>query len=66
MIKHDHLFEESGSKTIMRNQFWFESPGWLLGSLFNKLILVKYLRDLLIKRNQMIKTVAESEQWKSY
>jgi ligand-binding SRPBCC domain-containing protein len=63
-IRHDHLFEESGGKTIMRDVFQFDSPYGVLGILFNKLILAQYLRQLLIKRNQMIKEVAESERWK--
>src|SRR5688572_13770876 len=31
MIKHDHLFERSGDKTVMRDKFEFKSPGWILG-----------------------------------
>lgn len=65
MIRHDHLFEEAGEKTVMRDVFEFESPGAILGRVFNKLFLKKYLRDLLIKRNKMIKKVAESERWKT-
>ena len=61
MIKHDHLFEESGNRTVMRDIFMFESPGWILGIVFNKLVLIKYLRDLLLKRNKIIKEPAESE-----
>jgi len=64
MIKHDHIFERLGHKTVMRDKFQFESPGWILGIVFNKIILIQYLRDLLIKRNQIIKEVAESERWK--
>jgi ligand-binding SRPBCC domain-containing protein len=65
MIRHDHLFEESGDKTIMRDKFEFESPAGFLGLIVNKLILEKYLRNLLIKRNRMIKEVAEGDQWKT-
>lgn len=64
-IRHDHVFEESGNITVMRDHFYFESPGWILGRVFNKIILTRYLRDLLIKRNQIIKDVAESERWKT-
>ena len=64
MIKHDHVFEDSGDKTVMRDKFQFESPGWIFGFVINRLILIKYLRELLIKRNQIIKDVAESERWK--
>lgn len=65
MIKHDHLFEGSGDKTVMRDKFQFESPGGILGSLFNTLVLEKYLRNLLVTRNRIIKEVAESDQWKT-
>ena len=64
MICHDHIFEEDGKKTIMRDNFQFESPGGLFGALFNKVMLEGYLRDLLIGRNQVIKEVAESDGWK--
>jgi ligand-binding SRPBCC domain-containing protein len=65
MIRHDHLFQTSGDKTIMKDKFYFESPGWLLGMLFNKAILINYLRNLLIKRNQIIKEVAENRRWRT-
>lgn len=64
MIKHDHLFGEAGDKTVMRDRFEFESPGRMVGRMLNKLILIRYLRHLLMKRNQIIKEVAESERWK--
>lgn len=64
VIRHDHLFQTIGSKTEMKDEFYFESPGWLLGACFNQLVLTKYLRELLSKRNEIIKEVAESERWK--
>lgn len=60
MIRHDHHFEAAGNTTVMHDRFEFESPGGILGVLFNKLILTRYLRNLLSKRNQMIKAVAEA------
>lgn len=65
VIKHDHWFEEAEDKTVMKDGFYFESPGGILGILFNKTVLSKYLRDLLERRNQMIKEVAESKKWKA-
>jgi ligand-binding SRPBCC domain-containing protein len=67
MIQHDHWFESRGDNiTVMKDQFRFESPGWILGKLFNKVILEKYLRDLLDKRNNIVKQAAESRNWKSH
>jgi ligand-binding SRPBCC domain-containing protein len=62
-IKHDHLFRRSGGNTVMKDKFYFETPGWILGTLFNSLVLTSYLRSLLTKRNQMIKRIAESSDW---
>jgi len=62
-INHDHIFRESGSNTVMKDKFYFESPGWIFGDLFNNLVLTGYLRSLLTKRNQIIKRTAESGDW---
>ncbi|HYF68475.1 MAG TPA: SRPBCC family protein [Ohtaekwangia sp.] len=64
VIRHDHIFQTLGTKTEMRDKFYFESPGWILGVCFNQLVLTKYLRALLNKRNEIIRDVAESERWK--
>lgn len=63
-IKHDHTFETTGNTTIMRDDFWFQSPGGILGKLINRMVLTWYMRRLLIKRNSVIKKVAESDDWK--
>jgi len=65
MIIHDHTFEESGSITVMKDKFEFESPLGIIGQIINKVVLEKYLTRLLKKRNQMIQEVAESERWKA-
>jgi hypothetical protein len=48
----------------MTDKFLFESPFGILGDIFNKLILTKYLKAFLIERNQIIKDFAESDKWK--
>jgi ligand-binding SRPBCC domain-containing protein len=65
MIRHDHIFQEFFKETIMIDRFEFESPGGALGEMFNRLVLEKYLLTLLVKRNKMIKDVAESDLWKN-
>lgn len=42
----------------------FKSPYNIIGSVFNKIYLTRYLRDLVIKRNECIKLYAESGEWK--
>ncbi|MBL7697876.1 MAG: SRPBCC family protein [Chitinophagaceae bacterium] len=64
MIRHDHIFEEKQGYTLMSDKFRFESPGWIFGDIFNTLVLKKYLGSLLKKRNNIIKQVAETDQWK--
>jgi ligand-binding SRPBCC domain-containing protein len=63
MIKHEHVFKEEGGLTIMTDHFVFESPFGMAGKVFNFLILKRYLKNLLTKRNQLIKDYAESEKW---
>lgn len=65
MVRHDHIFEEYQDTTIMRDKFEYEVPGGIIGKTFDLLILEKYLRRLLEKRNQMIKEVAEGHRWKT-
>jgi ligand-binding SRPBCC domain-containing protein len=62
---HDHNFKLIKGIVIMKDRFHFESPFGILGKIFNQIILTKYMKDLLIKRNNVIKEFAESDKWKS-
>ena len=64
LMRHEHKFEQVNNKVIMTDIFLFKSPLGLLGKIFNKLILTKHLRQLLITRNNIIKEFAETEKWK--
>lgn len=64
-LHHQHLFEWNGKETIMTDLFAFKAPFGIIGDLFSKLILTNYMKGFLIKRNAMIKEVAESSKWKS-
>lgn len=59
-IRHDHYFTAKGDATLMQDDFHFETPLGLIGKLFNVIYLNEYLRVLLIRRNEVIKTAAES------
>ena len=63
---HDHFFSQQGNITVMRDVFDFQSPLGILGRMADQLFLIRYLRSLLKTRNNMIKTVAESDQWQLY
>ncbi|RVU01466.1 cell division protein [Mucilaginibacter limnophilus] len=59
-FRHEHRFMENNGQTVMTDIFIFEAPfGWI-GAFFSKLILKKYMTNLLAKRNAVIKSVAEA------
>ena len=63
---HDHFFAAEGAGTVMRDVFDFTSPGGWLGWLAERAFLTRYLRALLVRRNQAIKETAESGRWAAY
>ena len=66
-MQHDHYFEEiSAVETEMKDRFVFSAPFPLLGPLAERVFLKRYMEDFLVKRNHMIKEVAESADWQAY
>jgi len=63
-IHHVHKFEETNGLVTMTDFFEFSTPYGIFGKLFNVIILTSYLRKLLVKRNEIIKQYAETDQWK--
>jgi ligand-binding SRPBCC domain-containing protein len=63
-LHHQHFFEQKNNATIMRDLFIFEVPFGIFGKLFSKLVLANYMKGFLIKRNETIKQVAETDAWK--
>ena len=53
------IFSVVENGTLMQDIFVFESPLGVLGKLANWLFLKKYMTDLLIERNRVIKNTAE-------
>ena len=64
-FKHDHYFDASGGGTIMKDNIFFKTPFDIIGAALNKIYLTRYLKNLIIKRNECIKLYAESEKWKT-
>lgn len=59
-FRHEHWFTQTNGQTTMKDIFCFEAPlGWP-GGLVGRWILKPYLTNLLIKRNEVIKQVAQS------
>jgi ligand-binding SRPBCC domain-containing protein len=59
-LVHDHFFEPVGQDTEMRDVFEFESALRLVDSL----VLARHFRRLLLRRNETIKRLAESDDWR--
>ena len=65
-MKHDHEFIAHPPGTLMVDRLEFESPFGILGRVVDRTILFGYLRRFLIRRNQVLKNFAESEDWRKY
>lgn len=65
-MKHDHEFIAQPHGTLMKDRFEFESPLGIIGRLFDWLFLRGYMHRFLVHRNQVLKELAESENWKKY
>jgi ligand-binding SRPBCC domain-containing protein len=71
-MQHDHTFHElppapSGEpQTEMRDVFRFSAPLGPLGWLAERLVLHRYMRNLLRERNRIIQQVAGDGSWRQY
>jgi ligand-binding SRPBCC domain-containing protein len=63
-FRHENYFADLKDGTLMTDIFDYQSPFGIMGRLFDKMVLEKYITDFLEKRNQMIKKIAESDQWR--
>ncbi len=63
---HDHEFEEHPAGTLMRDRLEFNSPLGILGWMADRLFLTSYMRRFLIRRNEVLKQLAESAEWRDY
>jgi ligand-binding SRPBCC domain-containing protein len=63
----DHRFRPlSPEVTEMRDVFRFAAPLGILGRLAEVCLLRRYMEALLRERNQVIKALAESDEWREY
>ena len=63
---HDHEFAEHPTGTLMRDRFQFTSPLGLLGRMVDWLFLQGYMRRFLVRRNEVLKRLAESPEGDNY
>jgi ligand-binding SRPBCC domain-containing protein len=62
-MRHEHFFDREENATLMTDKFVYETPFSIFGEMFNNLILEKYMKRLLLSRNETIKRIAESGEW---
>jgi ligand-binding SRPBCC domain-containing protein len=64
--EHHHYFKSNYNKTLMIDEVNFESPFGIFGKFANFIFLKNYMSQLLKKRNETIKAIAESDDWKRF
>ena len=66
-MRHDHYFKPlAGGRTQMRDVFCFAAPIPVFGRLAEITFLGRNMLGLLRERNAVIKSIAESEEWRRY
>ena len=58
---HVHEFIESGTGTIMKDSFLYQSPFGMLGVMADRLFLEKYMREFIGNRAKELKRIAENK-----
>jgi len=63
-LRHEHRFREDGNITVMTDRLQIEAPLAPLGWIAERLFLKSYMENFLIRKNQALKTLAESPNLK--
>jgi ligand-binding SRPBCC domain-containing protein len=64
-MKHRHYFQQEGNATIMKDEFAYELPYGIIGEIISVIFLHRYMKQLLQKRNFIIKEFAETDKWQT-
>jgi ligand-binding SRPBCC domain-containing protein len=61
-MKHDHYFKPDGhGNTLMRDLFYYEVPYGIAGAIFDRCYLRRYMKHLLLTRNEHLQKLAEAD-----
>lgn len=60
-MRHEHHFREQSGKTIMTDKFEYEVPFGIVGTIFDRLILKRYMKRFLETRNRILKSIVEKK-----
>jgi ligand-binding SRPBCC domain-containing protein len=61
-FRHEHSFVSQNGTTVMIDFLQYETPYGIFGKLFDKILLKKHLTDFLLKRNEFVKNLAETQK----
>lgn len=64
-FKHEHHFKRADNGTIIIDIVDFGMPKDFLGKIFGNIYFKKYLEDLVNKRNEVVRSYAETEKWRA-
>jgi ligand-binding SRPBCC domain-containing protein len=65
-FQHDHEFTEIGGQVLLKDTVRFSLPLGLAGRLVGKYIMIPHIRNLMRRRFQLLKRIAESDEWRNY
>jgi len=65
-FQHDHFFTEIGGRTLLNDKVRFSLPLGGMTRPLGRFVLTPYVARLLRQRLELLKRVAESEEWKEY
>ena len=60
-LRHEHLFREERGVTVMTDRLQIAAPFGPLGWIAERLFLASYMKNFLIRKNQKLKSIAETE-----
>lgn len=65
-FEHDHFFTEIGGRTLLNDKIRFSLPFGILTRPLGRFVVTPYVSRLLRHRLELLKRVAESDEWKRY
>lgn len=65
-FQHDHTFTEIGGRTLLNDKIRFSLPLGGVTRPLGRFVVTPYVAKLLRHRLELLKRVAESEEWKEY
>jgi ligand-binding SRPBCC domain-containing protein len=65
-FQHDHQFTEIDGHTLLQDKVRFSLPFGPLGRMVAERVIVPHIAELVQQRFQLLKRVAETDEWREY